>query len=208
MPLITNITSQQRRKDRYSLYVDGSYRLSLSQAQLLDAGLRVGDTLSEPQIEELLAASEFGKALDQTYGYLSYRMRSKREIATYLRRKDYDDELAAQVIAELEQRRLIDDQRFAAQWIEERNLLSPRSRYQLRGELREKGLAADIIETALETVDRDAEIAAVVSLITTKRLLQRYEDRRKFINHLAGKGFPIDTIKAALKQLTDAESTD
>jgi regulatory protein len=135
-------------------------------------------------------------------------MRSKHEIATYLRRKDYDDELATQVIGELEQRRLIDDQRFAAQWIEERNLLSPRSRYQLRGELREKGLATDVIETALEAVDREAEIASVATLITTKRLLQRYQDPRKLINHLASKGFPIDTIKAALKQLADGESTD
>lgn len=208
MPRITNITAQQRRKDRCSLYIDGSFRLSLSQAQLLDAGLRVGDALSEPQIEELLAASEFGKALDQTYSYLSYRARSKHEVITYLRRKDYDDELSAQVVAELEQRRLIDDQRFATQWIEERNLLSPRSRYQLRGELREKGLAAEIIQAALEGVDQTAETASVVSLITNKHLLQRYGDQRKLIHHLAGKGFPIDTIKAALEQLANNESID
>ncbi|HUC86876.1 MAG TPA: RecX family transcriptional regulator, partial [Candidatus Saccharimonadales bacterium] len=194
-------TQQQRRKDRYAIHVDGAYCFSLSQAQLVAAGLRSGDTLTPDQIVALQETAEVGKAFDQAYNYIAYRFRSRNEVATHLQGKGHDAERIRQVIQLLEQQQLVDDQRFASEWIEMRQTLSPRSRVQLRVELRKKGILADIIEAALKPVDADAEIAALVALIESKRLLYRYDDQRKLIRYLAGKGFRFDLITAALEQL-------
>jgi regulatory protein len=199
--VITRITQQKRRKDRFSIYIDNAYRLSLSQSQLADAGLRSGDTITEEQIAKLLAASETGKALDQAYGYLAYRNRSRQEVLTYLRRKGYDDELASQLIAELERRHLINDDQFAADWVEMRQELSPRSRRQLTAELRQKGIAPVAIEAALQPIDAAAETTTIITLINQKQLRRRYPERQKLTNYLAGKGFSFDAIKSALEQL-------
>jgi regulatory protein len=201
MPTITGIVQQRRHKDRYAIHIDGTYRLSLSQTQLVDAGLRSGDTLTEDQITALQDTSEIGKAYDQACNYISYRFRSRSEISIYLRGKDYADERIQQVIARLEQTRLIDDVRFATEWVETRQTLSPRSRTQLRMELRKKGIASNTIDIVLQPIDTQAEIGVIVALIETKRLLQRYDDQRKLIRYLAGKGFSFDAITAALEQL-------
>jgi regulatory protein len=201
MPTVTGIAPQQRRKDRYAVHVDGVYRFSLSQNQLVAAGLRVGDTLTEDQIAAFQDSAEVGKALDRAYSYLSYRLRSSSEVITYLRGKEYSEECVQRVILELTQNHFIDDARFASEWIENRQILNPRSRIQLRAELQKKGIAPDVIEDALQQIDPDAEVAAIVALIESKRLLQRYDDQRKLIQYLASKGFRFDAVSAALEQL-------
>ncbi len=202
MSEITRIAQQRQRKDRFSVYVDKKFRLSLSRDQLADSGLRAGDSLSDERIEELLATSEFGKALDRTFNFISYRMRSRHEVSLYLRRKKYDQELSAQIVAELERRRIIDDFRFAKEWVDTRRLGAARSRRQLQAELREKGMTSEIIEEVLRSVGEEDEVGAVIEMIENKGLRRRYDDERKLINHLAGKGFSYATIKTALGRIT------
>ncbi len=201
MPTITRITQQQRRKDRYSIYVDDKYRLSLSELELIDAALRSGDVVTEDRLEELQSTSEFGKALDRAYSYIALRPRSRWEVVTYLRGKKYDDEMIEQLAAELERRQLINDEDFANTWVEERLQFNPRSRQQLKAELMQKGIASDMIDKVLVAVGEGTEIEAVCTLIKTKRLMHRYDDQRKLIQYLGGKGFRYDTVKAALEQL-------
>lgn len=207
MPTVTNISQQQRRKDRFSVYLDGSYRLSLAQNQLVDAGLRVGDELTEARINELAKQSEVGKALDRAYNYLSFRSRSRQEMVRYFRRKQYDDELTEFLVAQLEEQALVDDARFARDWVEARQQSSPRSVIQLRAELREKGIAADTIADVLDSQTAVTETATIIALIEQKRLWQRYPDKQKLIRYLAGKGFGFTVIQDALEQLIDTEVT-
>ena len=204
MPIVTKIVPQRRREQRYNIYVDGAYRLSLSQEQLADAGLRVGDELDQAALDRLVASSDFGKALDRTYRYLSYRARSRHEIITYLRQRHYDDDLVGRVVEELERHRLVDDGRFAAQWVEDRQLLNPRSRRHLQAELRHKHIDPVHIETALASIDSQAEIYAATQLIDTKHLRQRYTDHRKLVRYLMSIGFSAETITVALMGGQDA----
>jgi regulatory protein len=206
MPTITNITQQHRRKDRFSIYIDGSYRLSLAQDQLADAALRVGDELADADITRLAQQSEVGKALDRAYNYLSFRGRSRQEMVRYFRRKQYDDELIEFLIQRLEAQDLVNDERFAREWVEARQLASPRSLIHLQAELREKGIASDTIEAAVTSPAATDEGAAIMALITGKRLRQRYPEDQKLIRYLAGKGFRFDAIKAVLEQLSDVEA--
>ncbi len=201
MPVITDISLQQNRAKRYNIYIDSAYHFSLSETQVGDLGIRIGDELSEARLHELEEASVAGKAFDQALNYLSYRPRSRMEMLRYLRRKHKDEHLAMTVVEELEQRNLVDDVKFATDWVEMRQALSPRSRMQLRAELREKGISANTIDAVLQGINAAAEVQVVIEVIQKKRLLQRYTDRQKLIRYLAGKGFQFDIIAAALEQL-------
>lgn len=203
MPKITNITVQQRRKDRLSVYLDGRYRLSLSQNQLLAAGLRVGEELSEKRIDSLQSDSEFGKALDRAYNFVSYRLRSRAEVVTYLRRREYDTEMIEALVSELESRDVINDARFASSWVEMRSSTNPRSLRHLSGELREKGIQPIIIEEVLGLFPPDTDVNTVIEIIESKGLARRYPDERKLIAYLAGKGFAYGTTKTALERLDE-----
>ncbi len=198
---ITEISQQQKRKDRVSIYVDGTYRVSLSQDQFLEAGLRTGQEVDEADIQRLLQLSEVGKALAGAYNYLSYRPRSQHEVVRYLRGKKCDSSIIDEAISRLQEQKLVDDAKFARDWIENRQLTSPRSKLRLKVELREKGLAPETIDLALESLSPSDEIQAISQLIEGKRLRQRYPDDQKLIAYLAHQGFAYDTIKQALEAI-------
>jgi regulatory protein len=204
MPKITAIQSQKRRQDRYSIFIDGRYVLSLSADQVAEMKLQLNQSLDADQIQTLEQQSEFGKALDRVYNFLSYRFRSQREVSDYLRRKGYDDDLAQRITQQLKESEFLNDRRFAEQWARDRTDFGLRSRRVVALELRQKGIAPDIIAEVLEGIPDSDEISQITALIEARKLRQRYPDERKLITHLTGKGFSFNNIKAALEQLLES----
>ena len=79
MAQITAIKPQEKRKNRFNVYLDGQFALAISNELLVSEGLKVGQELSFEKREELVAKDRLGKAQDQIYRFLSYRPRSKNE---------------------------------------------------------------------------------------------------------------------------------
>jgi regulatory protein len=201
MPHVTKISIQQKRDDRYSVYIDGRYAFSLSDLDLAASGLKVNQEITGLRIQELQDQSQIGKALDRAYNYLSFRPRSSKEMRDYLKKKDYDDPLIEKVMDRLHQNKLLNDSDFAAAWVRERQLTQPRSKQHLRQELRQKGIDSQIIDDVLNEISNDMQQVAIRDLIQKKRLLNRYDDKQKLMAYLAGKGFKYGEIKQALEEL-------
>jgi regulatory protein len=199
MPVVTAIRQQRRRPDRYSVYLDGKYELSLGEAQLAELSLRVDEQVDAARLSQLQRNSAFSKAIMRAHNLILHRPRSRVELTRYLMGKDDDEELAARVLEEFEREGLIDDARFARQWVEDRRSLGY-STMRLRQELRQKGIATELADSVLTELAGD-EVSVVGDLIDRRRLRARYPDDQKLIQHLQGKGFSHATIKAALERL-------
>ncbi|HSX00862.1 MAG TPA: hypothetical protein VLF67_01355, partial [Candidatus Saccharimonas sp.] len=113
MPVITAIRRQQKRTDRYAVYVDKQYRFSLPDLELSASGLRVGDELTEAEIAAMQRQAGESKAYDMALRFLSVRVRSVREVRDYLVRKGSDPDEAAVIVQRLETTGCLDDQAFA-----------------------------------------------------------------------------------------------
>lgn len=203
MPKITDIKQQKRSTERFSLYVDGRYSFSLGDLELSNSGLRLGQELTGDEVERWQSQALEAKAYNAALGQLSYRRRSRRELADYLKRKEYDEDIAASVIRRLEDLRLIDDAAFAAAWIADRQLLRPRSRRTLQVELMKKGIDRDTIADALSQVSEDSQLEALTDLIARKRRQSSYSDPKKLMAFLARQGYGYDQIKKALVRLDE-----
>lgn len=203
MPKITDIKQQKRSSERFSLYIDGRYSLSLGNLELSNSGLRIGQELTGDEVERWQSKALEAKAYNAALSQLSYRRRSRREIAGYLKRKEYDEDIAASVIRRLEDLGLVDDAAFAAAWIADRQLLRPRSRRTLQVELMQKGIDRDTIAEALSRVSEDSQIDALTDLIERKRRQSSYADSQKLMAFLARQGYGYDQIKKALARLDE-----
>lgn len=194
---ITSITPQVKREGRYSIFVDGEYAFSLSAEGLLDAGFTAGQELSQVKLTEAKRQSQVDKAYNLALAYVARRMRSEGELRDYFRRKDYEPELAEQLISRLTNLGFVDDLEFAKRWVENRRLLRSSSTKKLRLELRQKHIAAEIISAIFADSEED-ELHALRSLVEKKRKQTRYQDEQKLIAYLARQGFSYSDIKAAL----------
>lgn len=194
---ITSIKQQVKRTNRYSIYVDSKYLASLSEGELLKSGLRSGQELDDIALQELKNRASLDKAYMRSLDLISRRMRSEWEIKDYLKRKGYSVEAQAAVARRLNQSRLLDDKKFAEQWVSTRRMLKLSSRRKLAMELRQKHIAADIISDVFGEEEQD-DRQVLRDLVELKRRQPKYQNNLKLMQYLSRQGFSYQDIKAAL----------
>lgn len=107
-------------------------------------------------------------AYDAALRLLGVRARSRSELLTRLRDKDFSAEEIDSVMARLDRAGLINDADFAEQWVRSRHLHSGKGRTALRHELRHKGVDQVLIEQALSQVDDAAEYERAGEMLRRK----------------------------------------
>jgi regulatory protein len=202
---ITAITAQKKRTGRVNVYVDGSWRLSLSIRTL--GTLQPGDYLSSEKIHALQEADARDHALQRALAYLSARPRSRMEIRRYLERKGFSRPPIEAALARLEAKNYINDREFARMWLENRLRQRPRGVYGLRHELREKGVEESIIDSELEDYDEFAAGRAAISgRLSLWEDLPAPERRRKLYGFLKRRGFSGEACRALCEEAAAADS--
>jgi regulatory protein len=194
---ITSVKQQVKRSDRYSIYVDGTYSFSLSEAAFLESGLASGQEISAQQVSELKKLSADDKLYGRALRYAAMRPRSRWEIAYYLERKDASPPLIETILNKLIKMGLVNDEAFAHMFVADRQLLRPASRRKIIMDLKKKRIAEDIIQKVLVEDEHD-EKATLRSVIERKRRQSKYQDDLKLMQYLARQGFNYGDIKDAL----------
>ena len=141
--------------------------------------------------------------LNYAFRLLSFRMRSKDEMRGRLVKKGYTGSEVNEVLDKLERLNYLNDTEFARMWVKNRVESKPLGSALIRRELKQKGIAPDIIKDVLdESLKGYDEYEAARELVLKKisksntrddRLLQRlsgYLDRR---------GFSYEVIQKVLK---------
>jgi regulatory protein len=147
---------------------------------------------------------EFTRAKNAAYRYLTYRPRSRAEIETKLREKEFDEAIVRQVIADLIRFGYVNDQEFARLWAQSRVRLRGFGRRRIERELTSKGINREIIkQTCAELFDGDSEFETA-KLTAHKKLstLQSVDPetrRRRLAGFLERKGFSFEIIGRVLR---------
>jgi len=200
MRKITAIEAQKRQPDRVNIHLDGEFAFGL--ARIVAAWLRVGQELSEEKIEQLQAEEARERAFQQAMLFLSYRARSESEIRQNLRKHEYPEPVIEQTIARLRESGLANDQQFARAWVENRSAFRPRSRRLMAMELRQKGLDAEAVASAVERVDDEAlAYEAAQKRAAMLKDLEWNEFRKKLSDFLARRGFSYSVVAPVVTRI-------
>jgi len=202
MKKITSIRFGRGRGKRVNVSLDGRLVFSLEAEVAVKEGLKMGQELSNDQIEALTRADHFHRCLNAAAHYLSYRPRSEFELRERLYRRGFNGDTAEAVLAKLKEQGLVDDIAFAQFWKQNRESLSPRSRWLTSLELKRKGVAEDIINQAVDMVD-DEDCAYRAALEKARRLpMSDYQSfRRRLGAYLKRRGFSYGVINNTVERL-------
>ncbi len=207
MPQITAIKPQEKRKNRFNVYLDGQFALAISSELLVKEGLKVGQELSSQKTEELVTKDRLGRAQEQIYRFLSYRPRSEKEICDDLGKKELRDEEKKKIIGRLKEEKLIDDLEFARWFLEQRQTFRPKGSYALRQELRQKGIDQKIIDRILPGKEKELKLAKKALEKAEKKyasFLGR-EKKEKLMAYLLRRGFSWEVVKKAVDEKGENE---
>lgn len=189
MQTITAIEPQKKNPHRVNIYLDGDFAFGL--ASILAAFLKVGQQISPEKAASLQAEDEQEGTYQRALVFLSFRPRSTTEIRRNLEKHKVPEEQITATIGRLQQYGLVDDEKFARAWVENRNQFRPRSRSYLRMELRQKGINDDIIHAILEEDVDEADLALQAARKYSRRLkgMEWLPFRNKLAGFLARRGF-------------------
>ena len=200
MPEITALTAQRRRRNRVNVFLDGEYAFSLQDT--LAATLHLGQELDAQDVAALRQRDAVEDAYDRVLTYLTYRPRSAWEVRQYLQKRDLGEEAQTLVLERLTRAGLVNDREYAQFWVENRTAHRPRGRRALRAELRQKGIATEVVESAVSDVDEDAAALAVAEA-RVRRLahLDRLAFRQRMYGYLQRRGFSYDVCRRVTDRL-------
>ena len=105
------------------------------------------------------------RALGLAYSYLGRRERTERELRQYLENKDITAAIADEAVAELVELGYIDDARYARLFAQDKRALEGWGGERIARTLRERGLARELIELALEGQGREDELEQALALL-------------------------------------------
>jgi regulatory protein len=213
---ITRITTQVKHKNRFNIFLNTAggeeYGFSVDEAILIEYRLRKGLELDDSMIATLVQKDTLHKSYTQAINFLSYRMRTKKEIIDYLVKKEVDREHIDQIIMKLTNENLIDDEQFANMFVQTRINTSSKGPKLIKKELVDKGVSQVIAESALENYPIEIQYEKIKKLIGKKINSSKKESYKKQVQKLQTtllqKGFAGGAIKEAFADVYDEKDTD
>jgi len=150
---------------------------------------------------------------DAAIKILMRRAHSASEMKKALARRSEDEKLVRNVVERLKRENLIDDARYAKQFVRFRAESRKQGQFRIARDLRARGVPERHVETALKEAAADSNPAAVIrQRIERKlRLTRGAIDERKLASlyrSLLGAGFPSDLIRKEIQRITREEVPD
>jgi len=141
-------------------------------------------------------------AKEAAFKYLGYRMRTRREIEKYLAKKNFPDDVVAEVMETLVGYKYVDDLEFAKWYIESCLKFNKWGMKKIKHELALRGVGADVFDEA--AAGAEYPVADTITRLIEKRLGGEptgdldAKEKRKLFAYLMNRGFAYDEIQAAL----------
>ena len=199
---VTAIKWLKSQPDRVLIHLDGQPWATVS---LLVAGrIEVGDRITAENAARLRDDQERRDAYQAALRWLAGRDRSVHEVRQKLKHKGFGRAAIDHALATLRDKKYLDDQRFALNWITYRINHTPRGPRLLAQELKQKGIDADTVAAVMVHADEDALASACLQ--RKQRRWQRLEGkirRHKMLSYLSRKGFAFEASLHAVDRYRD-----
>lgn len=201
---ITKIEVQKNKKSRFNIYIDDEFAFGVDEDVLIKCNLYKGLELTQIEIDEILIEEYYSKAYNTAINYLSYRLRSKKELERHLKTKEFEDEIIFKVIDKCEELAYINDYEFAQAFVNDKININNYGPRKIQNELYLKGIDTKIINEVLNIeVETEYEMALKLA---GKRIYSYRNDNyeakyRKLKGYLARRGYSYSIINRVIKEV-------
>lgn len=165
MPYITKISAQKNNTERVNIFLDEKYAFSVDLDVLVQHDLKKGKELDEADIIDIQFGDAVKKGFQQAVDYLSYRMRSVKEVTDYLTKKEIPTPAISEIIHKLKHYKYVNDLEFAEAYVSTHRKTNSKGPSVLKKELKLKGIEDDHIEQALSQYPDDLQLEEAVKQV-------------------------------------------
>jgi regulatory protein len=207
---ITQVEALKRPQGLSAVYVDGELALRARTKIVVALGLRAGRVLQPGTLAHLLDMAREEDALAEALESLAGRDRTETELRQRLGRKGFPQPIVATVLDRLRQKGLIDDHRYAKEYVRTQSVRRGLGPEALRARLARLGVAPSTVDEALVQEMPDENQMALAEAIARRqrmrlRSLEGDRLRARIYAHLLRRGFPYDVAAEVSERLLESE---
>lgn len=199
----------EKKKRLYLLEVDEE-SLYITEDTIVRFMLSKDKEISQEQLEEIRQFAQFSYGKNLALYFISFKMRSTKEVADYLRKHEIEEAAIPAILASLKEDAWINDEKLVESYLSSNLLSGDKGPYFVQKKLQEKGLAKSLLTEKMQDVD-----FSPVAERQAQKLLKRYEDKLpakalkdKIILQLSQKGFSYADAKTAFDNLVIEEDPE
>jgi regulatory protein len=167
---ITRIEALKRPRGYRVVYVDGDVALTAHRDSIAAAGLRPGKQLGADELQKSLVAAQEADALRQALDALAGRDRTETELRRRLSSRQFPQPIIATVLERLRDKGLIDDRRYAREYVRTQSARRGLGPAALRARLAQLGTASAAVGEALAEELPDEQQETIAETLARKRL--------------------------------------
>jgi len=211
---ISAITPQKKNKSRYSIFVDHTFLLGVSDATLLKYKLERGREITPALFKKLQRAEGRNAAKNYLLRLLARRDHARRELYTKAIKKDYSSDIVNDVLDELADKQFINDAAFAHKFARDKSKLNRWGPIKIQAHLRKKGISESVAKDATHAVFAPMDLGERLLQLSRKRRrhIMREENtfkrRKKVVDYLRNKGYRPGSIYNYLDELMQSLEDD
>ena len=200
------------KNNHYTLTTESGHKIRISEDTLVKHRLLKGEEVSENTLEIIEKEAELDIGYQLALSFLSYQLRSEKEIKDHLKKKEISEEGISYVIIKLREMNLLDDLVFAESYVRTVMKTQDKGPQTIKQQLFKKGISEENIAKALEqySFDDQEEVAMKVA----EKALRKYKSKshkeqiNKVRQHLFTKGYSGDLINLVMSNLEVEKDED
>lgn len=208
--MISKITPQ-KRPGRYNIFINDTFAFGVDEEVLLKFNLTKGFHVTKELQAEIESEESYYQAYQRTLNYLSYSLRSEKQIRDYLKKHEID-QYSDRMVEHFKKLKLLDDLNYAESYVRTMANVNRKGPRNVEMDLKQSGISDDKILTALEEYSYEQEFENAYYL-AEKRWQRTKKDSRvqavqKVKQYLVGKGYSFEIADEVIDQMDTDKDED
>lgn len=184
-------------KDKYKVYLDDNSCISLYEDVIINNNLLLTKEIEKSKIEDIIKQNNKYNLYMMALNYISIRVRSKKEVITYLEKKGAYLKDIDNTIERLTKEGYVNDFSYAKAYVNDQMLLSPSGPYKIKSNLIKNGVSSDIALEVIEDIDNELLREKLYNLIGKQIRIKKgskNEIKMKLLNYFINLGYDKNMI--------------
>lgn len=171
---------------------------------ILKNDLLIDKKLTKTKLNNILKENEIITCYYEALKYLSRKMRTKKEIRTFLKRKDYSDYSIEKSIDRLVKEGYLDELKYVSSYINDSLILTLDGPLKIKSSLLNLGIKEKTIDDELSKIDTSIFKEKLIKIIEKKKKTNKYSNiifKAKLKSYLTMNGYEDDMIMSMLDSI-------
>lgn len=201
-------------KSKYKIIFDNT-DITLYEDVILKYDLLIKSEVDIDLIDKIIKENEHYDAFYNALNYIEIKMRNKKEIISYLKKKEFNDEIINETINKLENLKLLNTKSYIQAFINDKINLSNDGPYKIKKTLLDSDFNEEEIDDYLNTIDENIWLEKLKKIANKKKSIMKSKSYYMFIskmkNDLYNLGYDkymIDEILSNIEYDSNALSKD